>query len=298
MKIVQSLWSKPGKAKQVNRITDINSCGWPDKKYNYLSWILSCHQLRQFYDEVELVTDQQGYELLIDKLELPYTSVSKSLDELNDYHPDLWALGKIYAYRLQDKPFIHVDSDVFIWRRFDAAMESAGLLCQSREEGQGFAEMYAKLFFPIAQQFDYYPEVLDRSIVRHNEIKAINAGILGGQDVGFYQQYTAQAFEFVDRNRHKLDKIFTSSFNLIFEQFLFRALADDAALPIRYFHADETVRALYFDYTGVPATTRYIHLSGLLKKDKYLVDSLEYRVLNDYPEHYYRLMRLIRSNEI
>ncbi len=298
MKIVQSLWSKPSRAKQVSRITDVNSCGWPDKKYNYLSWVLSCLQLRQFYDEVELVTDQEGYELLINKLQLPYTHVKVELDKLNDYHPDLWALGKIYAYSIQEKPFIHTDSDVFIWRRFDANLEQAGLLCQSREEGKAYGEMYSKLFFPIIQQFEYYPEVLDRSIAKSNEIKAINAGILGGHDIGFYSNYTRQVFEFVDRNSHRLDKIFVSSFNLIFEQFLFRALADEGELPIHYFHPNETMRALYFDYTGVPSQTSYIHLSGTLKKDKYLVDCLEYRVMTDYPDYYYRLMRLIRTNEI
>ena len=297
MKIVQSLWSKPRKPKGNSKGADLNACGWPDKKYNYLSWILSCLQLRKFYDEVELVTDEEGHDLLINKLGLPYTTVNVTLDQLNGYDPDLWALGKLYAYRMQDKPFIHTDNDVFIWRRFDPDLESAPLLCQSREEGKGFAEMYSSHFFPIVQHFDFYPEVLDKALLKNNEIKAINAGILGGWDLDFYRNYTRQAFEFVDRNVHKLNKISVSSFNLIFEQFLYRALADDGGHAIKYFHADETMRALYFDYTGIPASTAYIHLSGGLKRDKYLVDCLEYRVLTDYPDHYYRLMLLIRRNE-
>lgn len=39
-----------------------------------MSWALSCLQLKQSYDKVELVTDSEGAELLINKLHLPYTS--------------------------------------------------------------------------------------------------------------------------------------------------------------------------------------------------------------------------------
>jgi len=74
--------------------------GWSDKKYNYMSWAFSCLQFKKYYSEVELITDKLGKELLIDKLELPYTSVKVELDQLNSYHSDLWALGKIVKYNL------------------------------------------------------------------------------------------------------------------------------------------------------------------------------------------------------
>ena len=40
-----------------------------------MSWVLSCLSLRNYYDDVELYTDKLGYELLIEKLRLPYTYV-------------------------------------------------------------------------------------------------------------------------------------------------------------------------------------------------------------------------------
>ena len=110
MKIIQSFWTG-----NKNSLTD--SYGWLLPIFNYLSWIISCNQLRRYYDDVTLVTDSQGYDVLINKLHLPYTDVIVSLDCLNHYNPNLWALAKIKAYQSIKEPFIHVDGDVFIWTK-------------------------------------------------------------------------------------------------------------------------------------------------------------------------------------
>jgi hypothetical protein len=39
--------------------------GWAFRESHYMSWALSCLQLKQFYDEIELVTDSEGADLLI-----------------------------------------------------------------------------------------------------------------------------------------------------------------------------------------------------------------------------------------
>lgn len=68
MKIVQTFWS--GGANPLEK-----AYGWPLSEYNMMSWVLSCLSLRKYYDDVELYTDKLGYELLIEKLRLPYTYV-------------------------------------------------------------------------------------------------------------------------------------------------------------------------------------------------------------------------------
>ena len=67
MKIIQSYWTKPNLKKANLHISDRNNGGWLDKRYNYFSWALSCLTLRELYKEVELYTDEQGAELLINK---------------------------------------------------------------------------------------------------------------------------------------------------------------------------------------------------------------------------------------
>ena len=112
MKIVQSFWSG-------NNWSLDKNYGWYSSKYHWLGWVLSVNQLRKFYDEVELVTDRIGYEILINKLKLPYSKVHVILDDLNQYNENLWALAKIKSYSFMNEPFLHVDGDVFIWEKFD-----------------------------------------------------------------------------------------------------------------------------------------------------------------------------------
>ena len=118
MKIVQSFWSG-------NKDCLKEGYGWLNPIYHYASWILSCNQLRKYYDDVILITDRAGYDVLINKLHLPYTDVIVCLDELlSKYNSNLWALAKIKAYSILDEPFIHVDGDVFVWDRFDSRVSS------------------------------------------------------------------------------------------------------------------------------------------------------------------------------
>ena len=42
--------------------------GWSHAEHNLMSWALSCHSLREHYSQVELYTDQRGYDVLIGKL--------------------------------------------------------------------------------------------------------------------------------------------------------------------------------------------------------------------------------------
>jgi len=139
MRIIQSFWSKPLRVSEdPSRAAKMNF-GWPVRKYNYFSLALSCLQLASYYPDLELVTDDFGENLLIHKLQLPYKSVRSELNKLDDYHSGLWALGKIYSYSIQDGPFLHVDSDLFIFREFDRNIGSARLVAQ---KGNGNPRIY------------------------------------------------------------------------------------------------------------------------------------------------------------
>lgn len=294
MKIVQSLWSKPAQQSQ-----GANKCGWPDKKYNYFSWALSALQFKKYYNEIELVTDKAGYDLLINKLELPYTSVKVVLDDMNDYPAGLYAIGKILAYSLQETPFIHSDGDVYIWERFSPALERAPLLCQHKEAGGDYHKVYMTVFLEMVQNLPFYPEVLYSSINKNNSIVAVNAGIIGGNNIDFFRSYTKAVFEFVDKNIDHLHKINVKESNIVFEQFLFYAMSEERGQHVSYFKP----RFTYFwydfaDYTGIPERIKYIHTPGTLKLERSVAEALEYRVLRDYPEYYYRIMNLIRTNHI
>ncbi|OXG09134.1 hypothetical protein BC749_10348 [Flavobacterium araucananum] len=296
MKIVQSLWIKPSLKKENVNVSDRNKGGWFDKKYNYMSWALSCLQFKKYYDKVELVTDALGYDLLINKLELPYTKVDVSLDVLNDYHPDLWALGKIYAYSIQDEPFIHADGDIFIYKKFEESFEKSALISQNLEKGFDY---YDQVFTSIKENFDYVPDYLYESQSKNNQIIAVNAGLLGGSSLDFMKEYTAEAFRFVDNNTANLDKINIGMFNTVFEQFLFHSIAEKKEIDVSYYLSNVNhVFDGLADFTALPNKGAYIHTVGIYKRVKYICDLLAHRLLTDYPEYYYKIMTLIRTNQI
>src|ERR1017187_9186373 len=108
MRAVWSFWSKPFLAG--------HGSVWAEPRQHWLSWILSLETAKCHLPETALYTDQVGADLLVDKLGLKFAEVSTVLDVLADEDPRWWALGKLRTYALQTTPFVHIDSDVFLWK--------------------------------------------------------------------------------------------------------------------------------------------------------------------------------------
>lgn len=289
MKIVHSLWSKPSFQGNSTAVFDRSTGGWLNRKYLLMSWTFSCLQAKKYYDRVELVTDQFGAELLVNQLNLPYTSLKVELDQLNDYHTSLWALGKIYAYQLQQEPFIHIDSDVYIWSRFREEIEQATLNAQHEEKGY---EMYNEILRWL-DDFDYLPEVFIKDQREDAIIVAANAGIMGGNDPTFFQELWQEVKTFLDRNHSKIDTIRTGFLNVLYEQYLFARLAKERAIPITYLF-DEVSPAYnqLREFYSVPYRSKYIHLVGTMKQQLKDCEWLAFQLRSTYPEYYYKIQNL------
>lgn len=296
MKIVHSFWSKPFR-QQSNSIQNRSSGGWLNRKYNYMCWAYSCLQFNKFYDRVDLVTDHFGKKLLIDYLGLPYTDCQLELEKINDYHPDLWAIGKLFAYQLQEEPFIHADGDVIIWKKFDKELENASLIAQSQDNDFDF---YHDSLNQIFANFKYIAKPIQHFFEKdEKKVYAINAGLIGGNNIDFFKSFVQQALKFVHQNEGQLSNIKIGKFNPIYEQYLFRCLAREEKLDINYYYPEKDIN--YFDFvkvTEIPKSSQYFHAMGLFKKDKYLNREIEYRFREDYPEYYDRIEDLLKKSII
>lgn len=290
MKIVQSFWSKPCADKT----------SWVNRDMHYIFWAFSCLKLKQFYDEVELVTDRMGKKILIDELRLPYDSVQVVLDDLNDYDPRLWALGKIYAYHIQDKPFIHVDSDVFIWERFPERLEQAELIAQHKEVSYEFTELHFKEL--QVANLDYYPP--DVLWFRENvtsKIDEVNAGILGGNDLPFINKYCKEAFNFVDQNMRKaLEVEHAGMFNTVFEQYLFYCMANVENRDIQYYF-EESIDCEFgevVNFVDVPFKSKFIHLLSFYKGSAFCCQKVMQHLWYEFPEYYFFILDFLKSKRL
>jgi hypothetical protein len=121
---IYSLWTKP---------MDDGYVGFNSEEALMECFALSLHFSKKWFKEVHLVTDKKGKEL-IDAYGLEFTNVSIELeDALADIDKKNWALGKIYACKVQDKPFIHIDNDVILFKPLPDTFLSRDAAFQNNE---------------------------------------------------------------------------------------------------------------------------------------------------------------------
>jgi hypothetical protein len=296
MKIIQSYWSKPMRINDNTEAVYRSNGGWCKKIYFYASWALSCLRLAKMYDDVELYTDSYGKHILYEMLELPYTNVSTDLECLDSLNHNLWAFGKIYTYSLQSQPFLHVDSDVYMWKKFDDRIMSADVVGQSLEENYVANIDY---FNRIEKVLTYIPDAIRNARkTSPNDVIQLNAGILGGNDMAFFREYTREAFMMVDKNYDsllKLNNISKGEFNMVFEQFLAYCLCCENKVNLQVILKGEYRLS---DFCNIPNYETYIHAIGTLKKFTNIGDYVLERLIFEFPEYYDRILNLINKNMI
>jgi hypothetical protein len=299
MKIIQSFWSLPMTESSTKVLNNRFSGGWLKPELHLLSWAYSCLQLRKFYSEVELITDNAGKYLLIDTLKLPYTSVDIELENISGCNPNLWALGKLHAFKKQNQPFLHVDGDVFVWEQFDERLANAGLVMQNEECNFLF---YKEVMLQLVKARCYIPLAIMHNYENHGAINAYNAGIIGGNNLNFFQKYTTEAIRFVDYNYKLLPNLPMGQVNAFYEQHLFYCLAKQENQRVECYTSvtDEHVINQKFkslsQFSCTPEPKNYIHLFGEdAKKDEAICAELERRMREQYPVYYERVLHIAGS---
>jgi hypothetical protein len=234
--------------------------------------------------------------MLTGLLELPYTSVRVELDRLNDYHPNLWALGKTIAYGIQDRPFIHADGDIFIYDYLPEHIVKAPLVAQHLEVDFPY-------YYPIAnhliQEFTYVPDYILKDREQNKIIRSYSAGLMGGNDTEFMRLYSDEVFKFIDRNRERLEKVHVHSLNVIFDQYLFYCLTKSHEREVTCYTGNVTRQFEGFtDFWGIPKRSVYLHPVDVFKKNPTNCEQIAYRLRRDYPEYYYRIVQLLYDQVI
>jgi hypothetical protein len=291
MNIIQTLY--------INSGTDplSNSFGWVAPEYHIMSWALSCLQLRKLYPVVDLHANSSAAKLLIDTLGLPYSNVHLTHDQLTLVDPRLWALPKIHTYSLQQDPFLHVDGDVFLFNKFDECLLNSELIAQNIEQATSY---YLSTQKQLIEHFNYFPKCVKADFESGIPIRAVNAGILGGNNVGFINEYANEVFTYINKNSNKLKYVNIDLFNVFFEQHLFYSLAKERHLSISPLFTD-IINDNEYKYLGnfheVPYIRSYLHLIGHFKKDLNTCIQLAMTLRDLYPDYYYRIVALFQQKD-
>lgn len=291
MKIVHSYWSKPSIV-EGKIMSEKTYGGWREKKYEYMSWALSCLTFKKIYPNIELVTDVAGKKLLIDQLQLPYKSVKVELDCLNKYPRKLWAIGKLFAYSIQNKPFIHVDNDIFIWEKFSPEIENAPLIAQHVDDEE---DHYHTAIKNLKKYNIQILPILIKDFEKLKRFNASNAGIIGGTNNTFFKEFAKEAFCFIDSQLGQIDKNLSgSSYAIIYEQYLYSALARKRNIKISHlFEGEEKKTMDLVNFMNKYAEKKYVHLYSSSKFFPEYCRELEHQLLLEYPEYHQKIISLI-----
>ena len=289
-KIIHSFWSRPLRAAGG---PTLYAGSWKSPRSHLHSWVLSAMRAKESHGNITLVTDTEGARLLVDRLGLPYDDVKVTLDAADaEAPPELWAYGKLLAYEQQDEPFLHIDADVYLWKRLPDDLLNGRVVVQSTEGDSEFTFMDGVYLRPRARLNGLSVAKPD-SWNKVDITKAYNCGIFGGTDMEAIRGYVAEAKKFVRdcaafgwRNL----KIPTQSMNVIFEQLTLYTYMAAHDVPVSQLydpeqHPDAEVRAMGLGYTHMMG-----HKSGVV--DPNVLDRLAARVRNEYPEQHERIERL------
>jgi hypothetical protein len=222
--------------------------------------------------------------------------VSCALNALGDLDPDWWAVGKLYAYRFQTEPFVHIDSDVFLWARLPPGLESAPVFAQSPETFDPERDEHWYPLRAVERSFSAHassrlPDAWRWYSARPGPLVAVNCGIVGGQRTDVLNAYAELGIRTVEAPWNAPawaswgDKGFC---NVLVEQFLLTAAVEHrrATAP-----GERDLRVAYlFPTDSAPYDPRcaeaagYTHLIGGAKRHPELMADLEARMWAEFPE--------------
>lgn len=290
MRAVWSFWSKPFFT-YYGRV-------WSNPLRHLLAWGLSFGAAARHYSDTMLVTDRIGKKLLIDQLGLPFTHVSTELEMLQHVEPGWWAIGKLVACSLQDRPFVHLDNDVFLWKALPRNLTESPVIAQCpysfSQNDPYFRPQEIELAF--AQETLELPEEWIWARTNRTHFSAANGGILGGSHVAFLQHYAKTALDLILKPEHgpAWSRIGEKQWpNVLIEEFLLIACVDyhaaNSVSPYRGVKASYAFPSWEHAYDpNRAARIGFTHLMGGAKSHPAIGIRLEERVRRQDPGFFRR----------
>ena len=277
---------------------------WASQLHHLLGWVISVQTAKQHYSRTSLFTDDAGAEILVDGVGLQFDQVTTDLNALHDHDPDWWAVGKIFTHTLQHEPYVHIDNDVFLWKRLPDRMEKSPVLAQNPElYDYGYSRYQVANFeFAVNSVGGWLPEELKTYLPLGGILRAECCGVVGGNALSFMKHYAQLATKLIEEPRNQPawpllnDK---QSGNLIFEQYLLAACAhyhqgkpESPFRNVRIEHLFEDEN----DAANTACVCGYTHMISDAKRNPFVIKRLEARARKDFPDLYQRCVDFTRKS--
>jgi len=159
--------------------------GWLSERDHHDAWRISSNLLARHFREVVLVTDRAGWAEL-SPLALPFAKVSLELEKIDPKLARIWSWGKVVAYGTQTQPFVHVDTDAFMFRPLPLSVLEAPVCAHIPDKF--WRTTYASCY-PIEEMLAKVrrlPSAVRRAAAQPIQYAA-SCGLYGGNDIGTIQ---------------------------------------------------------------------------------------------------------------
>jgi hypothetical protein len=211
------------------------------------------------------VTDDRGA-MIGEVLQWPFSRVSRELQTWpSDGLEHIWALCKLVACAIQDRPFVQFDYDVLLFKPLPDELCSARLLAQSVDFENYYKspEMRAGLGIAGFRQ----------------GVTAYNAGIIGGSDVALVRAYAWAGLDLARKFwRHPLNGTTTS---MLVEQYQLGVFSERVGVSVSTLLPTVPTRQQIAD-------AGYAHLTGGSKHSRLWLSRVEARLAREFPHAYLR----------
>lgn len=208
--------------------------------------VLSC---LKSHKNIHLITTERGREFLQG---LPYTSIELFEDQIDPFYAKFWAISKILAYKQilkKQKPFLHIDYDVFLFKKLPDTLLKSDIIVQSSENDEGHLE--ADLELPKFLHFCKNKHEFKNYKTDHS----YNCGIFGGNNLSFIEKYCEEILKITydTENKDLFDKaVFrhTVLLSSILEQFFLKILTVNNNINVGTLFGDKNFdKAVELGYT-------------------------------------------------
>ncbi len=291
MKAIQTFWINPNK----NNL--FNCGGWINKRYEYISWSLSFALLKRQFSEIILYGNTQGIEMLAKTLGLSYDKIHSVMDNPPAFVNDFWTIGKLATYATQTEPFVHVDGDVYWFKKADTDILNSEIIAQSLELDDPMYHINWRNSVSLLQM----PAFLQTPFASRS--MACNTGIIGGYNTHFFYEFYQKVVDFLEKNINTLRQKK--------EEFPFYEIYLEQVQLICYAHFKETnfkflrkpvFRTNFEDVTNFLALEpnlepNFIHLVATFKQRIQYCNQMEYWLSKIWPEQLEKINHLCLSNE-
>ncbi|MFA5312527.1 MAG: DUF6734 family protein [Methanomassiliicoccales archaeon] len=186
-KAIYSQWSKPFGS---------TTGSFLNEEVARACWSLSVENSKKYFGCVELVCDEASRRTLIDKFGIKFDKVHNVLDEsLSKIDPSFWVMGKFYAYKIQQEPFIHVDSDFIMFDEMPESLLKSPFVFANRETVNPLYQIGMKIIDGCPIKPSYYNPKLC-----FDDICCV--GVIGVNDLDTMKEWINSIFDLITNQKN------------------------------------------------------------------------------------------------